>query len=103
MAASETEKMILIERLDRALEAKNKIVQRAKDDSLVYLHPAETAVAAGVCGTSRGAPVDRISSMASRSTLRSLRAGSGSLGSASRLRGMRTVWGNSPKRKVDAG
>jgi hypothetical protein len=54
MAASETEKMILIERLDRALEAKNKIVQRAKDDSLVYLHAAETAVAAGVCGYFEG-------------------------------------------------
>jgi hypothetical protein len=51
---TDSEKMILIERLDRALEAKNKIVQRAKDDSLVYLHAAETAVAAGVCGYFEG-------------------------------------------------
>ena len=54
MAASDTEKMMLIERLDRALEAKNKIVQRAKDDSLVYLHAAETALAAGICGYFEG-------------------------------------------------
>ena len=50
MAATDTEKMILIE----PLEAKNKIVQRAKDDSLVYLHAAETAVAAGICGYFEG-------------------------------------------------
>jgi hypothetical protein len=51
---TDAEKMILIERLDRALEAKNKMVQRAKDDSLVYLHAAETAVAAGICGYFEG-------------------------------------------------
>jgi len=51
---TDAEKMILIERLDRALEQKNKMVQRAKDDSLVYLHAAETAVAAGVVGYFEG-------------------------------------------------
>ncbi len=51
---TDAEKMILIERLDRALEAKNKMVQRAKDESLVYLHAAETAVAAGVVGYFEG-------------------------------------------------
>jgi len=51
---TDAEKMILIERLDRALEQKNKMVQRAKDESLVYLHAAETAVAAGICGYYEG-------------------------------------------------
>lgn len=51
---TDTEKLILIERLDRSLEAKNKIVQRAKEDSLVYLHAAETAVAAGIFGYYEG-------------------------------------------------
>ena len=51
---TDAEKMILIERLDRALESKNKMMQRAKDDSLVYLHAAETAVAAGICGYYEG-------------------------------------------------
>ena len=47
---TDSEKLVLIERLDRALEAKNRMMQRAKDESLVYLHAAETAVAAGVVG-----------------------------------------------------
>ncbi len=51
---TDAEKMILIDRLDRALEAKNKIVQRAKDESMVYLHAAETAVAAGIVGYYEG-------------------------------------------------
>jgi hypothetical protein len=51
---TDAEKMILIERLDRAIESKNRMVQRAKDESLVYLHAAETAAAAGVCGYYEG-------------------------------------------------
>jgi hypothetical protein len=51
---TDAEKMVLIERLDRAIESKNRMVQRAKDESMVYLHAAETAAAAGIVGYYEG-------------------------------------------------
>lgn len=51
---TDAEKLVLIERLDRAIESKNRMMQRAKDESLVYLHAAETAVAAGIVGYYEG-------------------------------------------------
>src|SRR5258708_15770010 len=53
---TDAEKMILIERLDRASRLKNKMVTRAKEESLVYLHAAETAGAAGIVGYYEGRP-----------------------------------------------
>jgi hypothetical protein len=51
---TDAEKMILIERLDRAIESKNRMMQRAKDESMVYLHAGETALAAGIVGYYEG-------------------------------------------------
>src|SRR5258706_4216481 len=53
---TDAEKMILIERLDRAIESQDKMVQRGQDESLVYLHPAETAGAAGAGGVCQRRP-----------------------------------------------
>lgn len=48
--SSDTERMMLLDRLDRALEAKNKMVQKAKAEGEMYLTAGVTAVAAGVVG-----------------------------------------------------
>lgn len=48
--SSDAEKMMLLDRLDRALDAKNRIVAKAKAESEMYLTAGATAVAAGLVG-----------------------------------------------------
>lgn len=52
--SSDAEKLALLDRLDRAIESKNRIVQRGKDEAEMYMAGAVTAVTAGVIGYYEG-------------------------------------------------
>lgn len=54
MAMGDSEKLALIDQLDRVMEQKNRIVQKARDEAAIYMHAAETAVAAGLIGVFEG-------------------------------------------------
>lgn len=48
--STDSERMMLLDRLDRALDAKNKIVQKAKAESEMYLTAGVTTATAGLIG-----------------------------------------------------
>jgi hypothetical protein len=52
--SSDAEKLALLERLDRTIEAKNRLVAKGKEEAATYLHGAITAFSAGVIGYYEG-------------------------------------------------
>ncbi len=54
MAMADSEKLALIDQIDRVMEQKNRMVQKAKEEAAIYMHAAETAVAAGLIGVFEG-------------------------------------------------